>query len=162
MADPATIALFVAAAAAVGGGVIAYQGAQYERDVAEENAVAAAREGTVMAQIESQKAREAVGRGRALAAASGLAVDGSASMVLGSLAAMGDYNARQSIYNGRRRVQQANADAKGAKMRGNAALVSSAGQAASILTSYKAPSGSGASGSAPATAPASSGPKGPW
>jgi len=152
--------LFAAAAAsAVAGGVMAYQGSQYEMDVAEQNAVAAKREGTVMASIEAQRSREAVGRGRALAAASGLTVDGSATAVLGSMAAMGDFNARSAIYNGRRRVQQSNADRLGAKMRGNAALVSSVGQAGSILTSYKAPA---AAGGAPAPASAPAGQKGPW
>jgi hypothetical protein len=138
--------LFAAAAAsAVAGGVVAYQGSRYEMDVAEQNAVAAKREGTVMSAIEAQKSREAVGRGRALAAASGLSVDGSATAVLGSMAAAGDFSARSAIYNGRRRVQQADADRLGAKSRGNAALINGVAQGATILTSFASP--------APATGP---------
>lgn len=141
MAELALPAIIASAAMSVAGGVMGYQAGQYEADAAEQNAIAAAREGSVAAQIESMKSREALGRGRMLAASSGLEVSGSASDVLGAMAAEGDFSARNAIYLGRRRVQQANADKIGAKRRGAASLVQGIGQAGTILTSMSVPGG---------------------
>lgn len=135
--------MFIAAATSVAGGVMGYQAGQYEQDVAEQNSVAAAREGTVASQIENTRSRQALGRGRMLASSSGLQVEGSATDVLAGMAAAGNFSAREAIYLGRRRMMQARADGVSARMRGTASLLQGVGQAGTILTSINAPPGGG-------------------
>lgn len=134
MADPITL-FFVAAStvASIAGGVEDIKQAKYQERVANENADAAKHEGSAIAELEAAKGRADVGHARALAAASGLSVDGSAAGVIGSLAAVGEYNARSAIYQGRRRVAQFDADARTAKHAQKAALIRTIGQVSSTL-----------------------------
>jgi hypothetical protein len=125
----------VTAAAAVAGGVTAYNAAEYQKDTAAANEAAAKREGTSIALLEAAEGRADVGRARALAGASGLTVDGSAEGVIGSLAAMGEFNARSALYQGRRRAQQFQSDQMNARANKNAAIISTVGDGATALTS---------------------------
>ncbi len=148
-----TVAFFgppVAAVLSVVGGVMGYRQSQYQMAVADQNADAARREGSQQAAILSAEARRDVGHARALAGASGLTADGSAADVMGAMAAAGDFNARSAIYQGRRRVQQAQVDRRTAKQQGYASLINGFAQAGTILTAGL----SGSGGPAPATAPA--------
>lgn len=154
--------LFAAAAvASVAGGVMGYNQAQDEARMHKQNAEVARQEGTIAAQIEQMRGREATGRARALASASGLTVDGSAADVIGAMASQADYSARSAIYLGRRRAEQSMAERRAAKRRGTASLISGFTQAATIITGMPA----GGGGGAPATAPAgggTAGRMGPW
>lgn len=124
-----------AAAASVASGVVGVNNAHYQEDVAEQNAIANKHEASSIAEIQSSEGRKDAGRATALAAASGLTVDGSAAGVIGSLAAAGEYNARSALYQGLRRDGQFIVDKQNASDSATASVISAAGSAASgILT----------------------------
>ena len=168
MASLALVATLASAAATVYGGIQAKkagddQARQLERQANERRAISQ-REA-----IEKRRRAEiAVGRARAVAAASGATVDDpTVTRLIGDLEAEGEFQALSALWSGRREAQNLEEAARRAKNEGKAALIGSGFKAAAtsfqgVATMRKAYKPPGGTTTIPTAKPGPSSAKLPW